>query len=32
MNPTDYTVPDGAIGINIGGLEGLKAIDALLKE
>jgi len=32
INPNDYSVPDGAIGINMGALDGLKAIDALLKE
>jgi len=31
INPNDYSVPEGAIGINMGALDGLKAIDALLK-
>jgi len=31
INPNDYSVPkEGAIGINMGALDGLKAIDALL--
>ena len=31
INPNDYSVPEGVIGINMGALDGLKAIDALLK-